>query len=288
MGARAGAGGDDHVAGVQGAPGRVGCQPAAVRDQPGQPGVGEDREGVPVGVVGEEVGDLVLAGVAPRGGGERGAGEPVVLRWAEQSQRVPAAPPGVADHGGGVHEEVAHAAPGQVPGHRQAGLASAPYNAFPTTDGHVAIHVVTEQHWLNLLQAMGREDLKDDPRFRMHQDRAANMEATEAVVAEWTATQDKASVVAICKRYRIPAAPVRNAIEVMNDPHMHQRGMLERIDHPSLGPIVVPNSPLRLHGAERTRLIPSPRLGEHNQEIYGEWLGLGAEAVEMLKRDGVI
>src|SRR5579859_2578746 len=47
-------------------------------------------------------------------------------------------------------------------GNRQAGLSSAPYNAFPTTDGHVAIHVVTEEHWPNLLRAMGREDLRDD------------------------------------------------------------------------------------------------------------------------------
>ena len=50
-------------------------------------------------------------------------------------------------------------------GNRQAGLGSAPYNAFLTTDGHVAIHVVTEEHWPNLLRAMGREDLLDDPRF---------------------------------------------------------------------------------------------------------------------------
>jgi len=73
-------------------------------------------------------------------------------------------------------------------GNRQAGLSSAPYNAFPTTDGHVAIHVVTEQHRVNLLTAMGREELKDDPRFRTNPDRTKNMEATEAVVGEWTRT----------------------------------------------------------------------------------------------------
>jgi CoA:oxalate CoA-transferase len=173
-------------------------------------------------------------------------------------------------------------------GNRQAGLASAPYNAFATTDGHVAIHVVTEQHWLNLLEAMGRQDLKDDPRFKTHPGRAANMEATEAIVTAWTTKQDKASVVATCKKYRIPAAPVRNAVEVMNDRHMHERGMLERIDHPSLGPVVLPNSPLRLHGAERVQSVPSPLLGQHNADIYGTWLGLGTDGVAALKREGVI
>jgi CoA:oxalate CoA-transferase len=180
---------------------------------------------------------------------------------------------------------------GKIPpraGNRQAGLSSAPYNTFPTTDGHVAIHVVTEAHWYNLLKAMGRQDLNDDPRFKTNPDRTKHMEETEAVVAAWTGTQDKMSVVAACKKDKIPCAPVRNAVEVMNDRHMHERGMLERIDHPSLGPIIVPNSPLRLHGADRVAPVASPRLGEHNMAVYGEWLGLGADGVEGLKRDGVI
>ncbi len=184
-----------------------------------------------------------------------------------------------------------HLRTGKVPpraGNRQAGLGSAPYNAFPTTDGWVAVHVVTEGHWTNLLTAMGREDLKDDPRFATNAARTANMDETEAVVAAWTRTLGKMEVAAITKRYKIPSAPVRNAVEVMNDAHMHERGMLQRIDHPSLGPIVVPNTPLRLHGADPVAPIPSPSLGQHNQEIYGEWLGLGADGVAALKQAGAI
>jgi CoA:oxalate CoA-transferase len=173
-------------------------------------------------------------------------------------------------------------------GNRQAGLSSAPYNAFETTDGHVAVHVVTEEHWPKLLVAMGREDLLDDPRFKSHPDRAANMEATEAVVTAWTSTRTKAEVVAALKRVRVPCAAVRNAIEVMNDAHMHARGMLQHVDHPSLGDVILPNSPLRLHGADRTEAVPSPFLGQHNQEVYGDWLGLGADGVAALQRDGAI
>ena len=62
----------------------------------------------------------------------------------------------------------------------------------------------------------------------------------------------------------------------MNDPHMHERGMLERIDHPELGEIVVPTTPLRLHGTDKVEASPSPTIGQHNAEIYGGWLGLGA------------
>lgn len=184
-----------------------------------------------------------------------------------------------------------HLRTGQAPpraGNRQAGLASAPYNAFQTRDGWVAIHVLTEAHWQNLLRAMGRTDLLDDPRFASNPARTANMAATEALVTAWTLGLSRQEVVAAAKRHRIPAAPVRNAVEVMNDPHMHQRGMLERIDHPALGPIIVPNSPLRLHGADRVVPVPSPSLGQHNQEVYGDWLGLGAEGVAALRQAGAI
>jgi CoA:oxalate CoA-transferase len=184
-----------------------------------------------------------------------------------------------------------HLRTGKVPpraGNRQAGLSSAPYNAFQTKDGWVAIHVVTEGHWQNLLRAMGRADLLDDPRFSTNPARTENIDATEALVTAWTLGLGKMEVVAAAKRYKIPAAPVRNAIEVMNDPHMHERGMLQRIDHPSLGSIVVPNSPLRLHGSDRVDPVPSPSLGQHNADVYGEWLGLGADGVEALKRAGAI
>ncbi len=184
-----------------------------------------------------------------------------------------------------------HLRTGKVPprtGNRQSGLASAPYNAFRTKDGWVAMNVVTEGHWRNLLQAMGREDLKDDPRFSSSRARAENMAATEALVTAWTMGLANAEVVAAAKQHRIPVAPVRNAVEVMHDPHMHERGMLQRIEHPSLGSIVVPNSPLRLHGADQVLPIPSPSLGQHNVDVYGGWLGLGSEDIEQLRQHGVI
>jgi crotonobetainyl-CoA:carnitine CoA-transferase CaiB-like acyl-CoA transferase len=173
-------------------------------------------------------------------------------------------------------------------GNRQAGLSAAPYNAFQTSDGYVAIHVVTEEHWPKLLSAMGREDLLNDPRFKSHPERAAHMEETEAVVTAWTSTRTKVDVVATLKRARVPCAPVRNAMEVMNDAHMHARGMLQHVEHPSLGDVILPNSPLRLHGADRPDAVASPFLGQHNREVYGEWLGLGAAGVAELEREGAI
>jgi crotonobetainyl-CoA:carnitine CoA-transferase CaiB-like acyl-CoA transferase len=95
-------------------------------------------------------------------------------------------------------------------------------------------------------------------------------------------------VFARTKEYRIPCAPVRTAPEVMNDPHMHGRGMLARIDHPELGEIVVPATPLRLHGTDKVEASVSPTIGQHNAEIYGGWLGLSAVEIAELKELAVI
>ena len=180
---------------------------------------------------------------------------------------------------------------GRIPprtGNRQSGLNSAPYNVFPTADGHVAIHIVTEAHWQNLLKAMGREELAEDSRFATNAGRVAHMDETDTLVEAWTRTLGKLEVFARTKAYRIPCAPVRTAPEVMNDPHMHERGMLERIDHPELGEIVVPTTPLRLHGTDKVETLPSPIIGQHNAEIYGGWLGLGAGEIAELRETGVI
>jgi len=74
----------------------------------------------------------------------------------------------------------------------------------------------------------------------------------------------------------------------MNDEHMHGRGMLAHIDHPELGDIIVPSTPLRLHGAEPVAAGPSPRIGQHNGEIYGGWLGLSPAELAELQNSEVI
>jgi crotonobetainyl-CoA:carnitine CoA-transferase CaiB-like acyl-CoA transferase len=173
-------------------------------------------------------------------------------------------------------------------GNRQAGLSTAPYNVYPAADGHVAIHIVTEGHWKNLLKAMGREDLADDPRFATNADRIAHMDETDALVGAWTRTLPKMELFARAKALRVPCAPVRTAPEVMHDPHMHARGMLEHVDHPELGDIVVPTTPLRLHGLPPVASRASRRIGEDNEAVYGGWLGLGAAEIAALKAEGAI
>ena len=67
-----------------------------------------------------------------------------------------------------------------------------------------------------------------------------------------------------------------------------QRGMLEQNEQPELGRIVVPTSPLRFHGADKVPTTPSPKVGQHNREVLGGWLGLSDAEIDDLKSSGAI
>ena len=173
-------------------------------------------------------------------------------------------------------------------GNRHGGLSMAPYNVYPTTDGFAAIICVTDEHWRNLAREMGRAELAEDPRFATHADRVKIMAEVDALVGDWTGRLSKDEVFAAARRAHLPAAPVRSLDEIVNDPHLHARGMLRRVEHPDLGSVVLPTTPLRLHGAPPPVIRPSPRLGQHNDQVYGEWLGLAAGEVDALRAAKVI
>jgi CoA:oxalate CoA-transferase len=173
-------------------------------------------------------------------------------------------------------------------GNRHSGMAESPYNVYPTRDGYIAIICVGEAHWRSLLCAMEREDLLTDPRTATLKTRVAHMDLVDEVVADWTSGWDKQPLFDLLIARHVPCSPVRDLAEVVNDPHMHARGALERIDHPELGPITVPRSALRFEGTALKELTPSSVLGAENDSVYGDWLGLSSEDIANLRNTGVI
>ena len=173
-------------------------------------------------------------------------------------------------------------------GNRHGGLSISPYNVYPTSDGHAAVNCTNDGHFANLLRAMGREELKDDPRFATNPARAEILDEVDDLVGGWTKTLTKDALLDISRQYGFPCAPVRGLDEVVHDEHLLQRGMLEWIDHPEVGRIAVQNSPLRFHGSPLMPVEPSAGLGAHNREVYGDWLGIPAQELDAMERDGVI
>jgi len=179
-------------------------------------------------------------------------------------------------------------APPPRTGNRHGGLASCPYNVYPARDGHVAVICTNEGHFVNLCTAMGQPGMATDPRFENRAVRVANMEETDAFIAAWTSQHTRAEIREVFGRTKVPHAIVRDLIEVTNDPHMHARGALGWIDHPEFGRIVVPASPLRLHGADTLPFDAAPAFGAHTRAVLADELGYSEAEIDRLEAEGVV
>lgn len=180
---------------------------------------------------------------------------------------------------------------GDIPprtGNRHAGLAEAPYNVYPTSDGHIAIICVSDQHWIQLTEAMQRPDLGEDPTLATLKQRVERMDDVDALVADFTRQHAKQPLFDLLSEHRVPCAPVRTLDEVINDEHLHARGALEWIDHPMYGRVALPRSALRFHGQDTVDLRPSGELGRDNAAVFQDWLGLSPEAFARMRDEGVI
>ncbi len=179
------------------------------------------------------------------------------------------------------------AAPART-GNRHGGLGVAPYNVYATSDGYVVLNAPGDHHFQAILEVMGRSELKDDARFLTRTSRVQNVEAVDELIEHWTRTLAKNEVAQRMLAAKVPCAPVRQLLEVMHDENMHARGSLQWIDHPELGRVVLPHSPLVFEGAERKPILPSLPLGASNEAVFGEWLGHSAQELAAYKAEGVI
>jgi formyl-CoA transferase len=173
-------------------------------------------------------------------------------------------------------------------GNRHGGLGISPYNVYPTCDGYVVLNAPGDIHFRAILDVMGRSDLKDDTRFVSRNARVANVIAVDELIENWTSTLTRNDVASRMLAAKVPCAPVRPLSEVMVDENMHARGSLQWIDHPELGRVVLPHSPLVFEGTERQAIEPSLPLGSRNSAVFGQWLGHSAEELQSYKANGSI
>jgi CoA:oxalate CoA-transferase len=179
------------------------------------------------------------------------------------------------------------AAPART-GNRHGGLGISPYNVYKTNDGYVVLNAPGDHHFRSILDVMGRSDLKDDPRFISRSSRVANFADVDDLIETWTLTLGKDEIARRMLSAKVPCAPVRDLNEVMHDENMHARGSLQWVDHPDLGRVVLPHSPLVFDGTERMPIEPSLPLGSSNHDVFGDWLGHSRAELSKFEADGVI
>jgi formyl-CoA transferase len=149
------------------------------------------------------------------------------------------------------------------------------------------INMLTPKQYEMVMAAVGRknmitEELKHDIRLRIEK-----YAEIKAAIEGWSKTKDKMEVFKTLADLGILAAPVLDTKEVLNDPHFNQRGTIVEFDHPRRGKFKMAGCPIRLSQTDY-EYKPAPLLGQHNEEVYREWLGLSKEALEKLKVEKII
>ncbi|WP_137389530.1 CaiB/BaiF CoA transferase family protein [Rhodoligotrophos defluvii] len=160
---------------------------------------------------------------------------------------------------------------------------TAPVNTFQGADG-AWVHIAsgTDPLFRRLANAMGREDLLQDPRFATAKTRVENADAIEAEVQAWVARHTADAVVEAMDRAGIPCAKVATMVDVVENPQLKARGQILSMEHPRAGiypthgvTVILGDTP----GAVRRA---APLVGEHTREVAAEWLGWSNERCDDL------
>lgn len=152
---------------------------------------------------------------------------------------------------------------------------------------YVFILCTSSEMWQSLCRVMGCPELARDERFADPKARAANMKALDAIIEEWTQRADKHEVMRLLGEAGVPCGKVLDSLEVLNDPHLRQRGFIARIEHPARGALDIPGCPIKLEDSP-VEVRAAPLVGQDNEEVYRDYLGLGREEVEELRSQGII
>lgn len=157
-----------------------------------------------------------------------------------------------------------------------------PYDSFAVKDGSVIIGAGNDKLYGLLCQVMGREDLATDPRYLHIKDRVENHAALKEDIESWSKTCTGKEVVDRLTAVGVPSCPIHSVEDLLTHPQIAHRNMFVELDQTNFGPLKITNCPQ--HFAE-TYAGPSkaaPLLGEDNDEVYGELLGMSHEDIEAL------
>lgn len=183
------------------------------------------------------------------------------------------------------HQLTGHAPPVVANGHRR----YAPHGTYRCRgeDDWIVIAARSDEEWAALCRVAGR-GWERDPRFATMDVRREHRSTLDAAIAEWAVPQDKLELMHALQAVGVPAGAVLNAPELVADRHLNTRGFFVELYQPDVGPIRYPGTPVVLDGARAQDWTPAPTLGQHNEEVLGELLGLDADEIASLYERGVI
>lgn len=165
----------------------------------------------------------------------------------------------------------------------------APHNVYKCwgVDRWLALEVHSDEEFAAFLKIIGEPELAGDRRFADMKSRKRNEKVLDAIIENWTCQRDRDWMVNEFCNAGLAAAPSRDGRDMYADPHLLERNAFVTITHPERGELELPGPPFRINGID-TQVACAPRLGEHNEYILGELLGLNNKEISDLREKDVI
>jgi len=169
------------------------------------------------------------------------------------------------------------------------GGGASPAGTYETGDGrHVVLVCSTDRTFNRLAEAIGRPDMITDPRYSTNARRVKRREEVDAIVGAWLRQRTLAESQRLLDAVGCPLSPVNSIADIFADAHYRAREDIVEVDHPRLGRVPMPGLVPRFSETPGRIVHGGPDPATHNGAVLGGLLGLGAEEIEALRRDGVV
>lgn len=168
--------------------------------------------------------------------------------------------------------ELAHASHHQAKRREPTIFGAMPNAYLPCKDGYVVIMAVIDDHWQALMDLTGNPDWGEIEIFATAQERARNWDALEPLLLEWTMGLSGAEITALAQGKGIPCFPAYSVGEMVESEHVKAREFMWQLEGPQGQSFKLPGYPVRMAATPWKLRRRAPKLGEHNQEIFSDWL----------------
>lgn len=165
----------------------------------------------------------------------------------------------------------------------------APDGIFKGRDSYMFVIALSPKQWKALCEVMGRSDLIADERYATFTDRMSHLDEIIELIEGWIVSMpsDDAAREAL-EAAHVPVAPVLTPAEAINHPHLIERGTVRTVSDRGLGEFQIPGMPLRFSQFPDSLTLEAPYLGEHNESVLRERLGMSEEEIAQLVADRIL
>jgi crotonobetainyl-CoA:carnitine CoA-transferase CaiB-like acyl-CoA transferase len=163
-----------------------------------------------------------------------------------------------------------------------------PYETFAASDGNFVVAVGNDDQWRRFCSVLGMDAIAADQRFTTNRLRLANYEVLRPMLGERLRSRPRAAWVEDLKSAGVPCGSVRDVAEVLQDPQLEARGMIQQVEHAVAGAVRVTGVPIKLSDTPGAVRTPPPTLGQHTQSILAIDAGLQPHEIEELRGAGAV